>query len=296
MELNHLKYFYTVAREGSFTRASRVLKIQQPTVSKMVQSLEAQLGVQLLERHKKGVRVTRPGGEIFRTCEEIFDKVEGIRALSAAKHYECEGKLALGVPSSVSSYLLPAAMRTYLRDNPGSEVFIWTGTGALISQEILEGHVEFGIFFSVAEGREFQVSELAEVPFKLVVSARHKKDPDIRSCFVISRTSDYSRTAPFPVMEMLRRSKVRFKRVISSNNLDSQKQLVMEGLGVALLPAFMVRNELRSGVLSEIRPAKEMSYTLKLVTRRGKVLSRDAATFLEVFREEMGAFDVRPVP
>jgi DNA-binding transcriptional LysR family regulator len=54
MELNHLKYFYEVAKRGSFTGASKTLRVSQPSISKIVQLLEEREGVKLFNRNKKG--------------------------------------------------------------------------------------------------------------------------------------------------------------------------------------------------------------------------------------------------
>ena len=72
MELNHLKYFYEVARAGSFTAAARNLRVSQPSLSKTVALLEAREKIQLLERSKKGVTLTKIGMEVYTRCEKIF--------------------------------------------------------------------------------------------------------------------------------------------------------------------------------------------------------------------------------
>jgi DNA-binding transcriptional LysR family regulator len=284
MELNHLKYFYAVAKSGGFTSASEQLRIQQPTISKMVRALEQHLGMTLLERHKKGVRLTRAGVDVFNTCEEIFNKVDEIRLLSDQGKSECEGKLAFGVPGSVSSYLVPPVIREFLRENPKVQPSIHTGTSTLISNEIYDGRIEFGLFFDAREKSDFQVTELMEIPFKLVVASSHAKRLDAKPAFIIARKTDYTKTTPFPVLEMLNKNKINVETTISSNNLESQKGLVAEGLGVALLPAFMVQKEIDAGIFSVLHPKKKFSYSLKLITRKGKVLSRDATVFLEIFK------------
>lgn len=285
MELNHLKYFYAVAKNGGFTSASEQLRIQQPTISKMVRALEQHLGMTLLERHKKGVRLTRAGVDVFNTCEEIFNKVDEIRSLSDQGKSECEGKLAFGVPGSVSSYLVPPVIREFLRDNPKVQPSIYTGTSTLISNEIYDGRIEFGLFFDAREKSDFQVTELVEVSFKLVTATSQAKRQDGKHAFIIARKTDYTKTTPFPVLEMLNKNKIRVDTIISSNNLESQKGLVKEGLGVALLPSFMVQKEIDDGTFTELYPKKKFSYSLKLITRKGKVLSRDATVFLEIFKK-----------
>jgi DNA-binding transcriptional LysR family regulator len=66
--------------------------------------------------------------------------------------------------------------------------------------------------------------------------------------------------------------------------------MVLEGLGVSLLPRFMLKKELESGVLTELYPREKFSYSLKLTTRKRKVLSKNAATFLDEFRHNVRSY------
>lgn len=288
MELNNLKYFYTVAREGSFTRASRALRVQQPTVSKMVRALEDQLGVTLMERHKNGVRLTKSGGDIYRLCEVIFDHVDEIRSRSTHERTEFSGPLAFGATDSVASYLIPGLLGEFLRRHPRVVPSVFSGSSNLISSEIREGKVEFGLFFTIPDQTDFQVTELVQIPFSLVIATSHATKSATRRSFVISRDIDYPKSRPFPVLEMLRKNDVNVETAIACNNLDAQKEMVKLGLGVSLLPAFMVKSGLSKGTLTALLPKRDFSYSLKLVTRKGKILSKNSAAFLEVFKDKVG--------
>jgi DNA-binding transcriptional LysR family regulator len=290
MELNHLKYFHTVAKEGSFTRAAKVMRIQQPTISKMVRQLEADLGFQLLERHKKGVRLTKIGGDVFRHCEDLFARVDELTALSQTEQTECHGKLSFGMTDSAGVYLVPKVLRSFLEKHPKVRPSVFAGAFNLLTNEILEGGVEFGVSFTSASQEDYQISELVDVPFKLVISTACARRASVRSSFIISRSEDYPKAKPFPVLDMLKRHKIPVGIMISSNNLDAQKQMVIEGLGVSLLPRFMLKSELENGILTELYPREKFSYSLKLTTRKRKVLSKNAATFLDEFRNNVSAY------
>lgn len=288
MELNHLRYFYLVAREGSFTRAAKILRVQQPTISKIVHQLEQNLNVILLERHKSGVRLTKAGGEIFSRCEDIFGLVDEIRSLSDSENTACQGLLSFGLNDAAACYVLPRIMKSFLEQHPRVRPSIFAGSSNLICNEIREGRIEFGVSFTQPDKSEFQVSELVQVPFQLVVATSQLRTPHISSSFIISRDIDYPKSRPFPVLEILQRNRLKVEIMITSNNLDSQKEMVLQGLGVALLPSFMVKAEIRRCSLTILHPTKDFSYTLKLITRHRKVLSRNALVFLDEFKRRIG--------
>lgn len=72
LNYHHLYYFWTVAREGNITRASKILHLSQPTVSAQLKALEDVLGEKLLTRAGRGITLTELGQVVFRYAEEIF--------------------------------------------------------------------------------------------------------------------------------------------------------------------------------------------------------------------------------
>ena len=76
MEIRVLKYFLTVAREGSITRAAEILHVTQPTLSRQILELERETGVKLLDRGSRHVSLTSDGLLLKRRAEEIVDLVD----------------------------------------------------------------------------------------------------------------------------------------------------------------------------------------------------------------------------
>lgn len=81
MELNHLKYFYFVAREGGFSKASRLLRVAQPALTRAVKALEDDLEVTLFERRGRGVLLTKVGNDVYRKCEIVFAQTREITGI-----------------------------------------------------------------------------------------------------------------------------------------------------------------------------------------------------------------------
>ena len=113
MEWNQLRYFYEVAKHGSFTKASQVLRISQPSLSKMVSQLEKTAGYFFLERNKKGVRLTPIGEILFEGCEKIFTEFEAVKASISEKGKECSGMLSIGASDNVCNYLFPEVLASF---------------------------------------------------------------------------------------------------------------------------------------------------------------------------------------
>ncbi len=286
MELNHLRHFYIVAREKGFTRASKVMRLQQPAISKTIKTLEESLGVRLLDRHARGVSLTTAGEEVYERCRLIFSTVQDLESFSQKQKVECSGPLRFGASDAITSYLIPQTLKPYLKEHPKVRPIFFTGTSGAICDELRQNRIEFGLFFTVPEDRSLEIESLGQIPFALVVSSKAMKAlPDLSRCFIGSREVDYPKGRSFPVMEMLKARGLKPEVLISSNHCDSHRRMVLEGLGFALLPEFMVREDLERGRMTQILPEKKFSYGLRLAMRKKKALSRNAQSFISIFRD-----------
>src|SRR5688572_6797054 len=115
MNLLHLQYFYVVSREGSFSRASRQLKINQSALSRMVKQIENRLNMNLLERRPRGVRLTAQGESVFKEASEIFSKVDALKLKTGQLSQVCQGELGIGTTDSIAQALLPEPLKIMAR-------------------------------------------------------------------------------------------------------------------------------------------------------------------------------------
>ena len=120
MELRHLRYFVAVAAHGSFNRASQILFLTQPALSRQVKDLEVELGVPLLIRGKNAVTLTRAGELFYEEAREVLARAElAVQRIHREARTEV---LRVGYAPSVTSDILPQALKEFHALRPGVRI------------------------------------------------------------------------------------------------------------------------------------------------------------------------------
>ena len=117
MNLNQLKYFYTVCTDGSLSAAAERLYISQPSLSSSIKSLEKEFGVSLFNRRYKGMELTTEGKRLFEMCKDILSRTEQLEDIMKDLGNE-RNKLRLGVPPMIGSIILPYIYRDFCQLHP----------------------------------------------------------------------------------------------------------------------------------------------------------------------------------
>src|SRR6266403_5102556 len=135
MELRHLRYFLAVAEALNFTRAAAQLRIAQPALSRRVQDLEEEIGVDLLKRGPRGVILTAEGklflDEVRELLKRADESVEKVRALARGEY----GELHVGYAPSPTAEILPPALTAFQKAAPRVKVLLHD----LSSDELIAG-------------------------------------------------------------------------------------------------------------------------------------------------------------
>jgi LysR family hydrogen peroxide-inducible transcriptional activator len=105
--LKQLRYFAVLADTCHFGEAARRLGISQPSLSAQLALLEDTLGLQLLERSRRGVHLTPPGRDVLARAGRALSEVEGIVTFTEAARSEPMGTISLGAKPTLAPYLLP---------------------------------------------------------------------------------------------------------------------------------------------------------------------------------------------
>ena len=114
LNYHHLLYFYTVAREGSVTRAAQVLRLAQPTLSAQIKQLEGSLGEQLFKREGRGLVLTDVGRLVYRYADEIFSLGRELKDALRGRPTKRPAKLLVGISDAVPKLVCHRLLETAL--------------------------------------------------------------------------------------------------------------------------------------------------------------------------------------
>lgn len=281
MNLLHLQYFYVVAKEQGFTKASKALKIQQPAISRMVKLLEEDLRLNLFEKVGRNVQLTKEGLEVFEHCKKIFTTVDDLKNSIGQISGDCSGPLMIAAAEPIASHYLPHVFKHYLSNYPKVYPNIFSGPASMLFEKITKGDLEIGLFFHIPElSDKLEIFATKNVRYHLVVKKEFKRKSETLESFIGSREIDDTTTKKFPALERLRKDYPKALIKISSNNLTAHKEMVLLGLGTAILPDFLIHEELKSGTLIDVYNHEEFKFKLKFIKRKTGVLTLAAKMFL----------------
>lgn len=144
MELRHLKYFITVAEELNFRRAAERLYIEQPPLSRQIRQLEAEMGVELFHRSKRGVRLTAVGHVFLEKARLTLTQAE--QAVQATKQFARQQRTSLTIGFSMCAFdtLLPQIVQAFRQNFAEVEVKLIEMSTPCQVQALMVQEIELG--------------------------------------------------------------------------------------------------------------------------------------------------------
>ncbi len=288
MNRNHLALFHAVAEAGSVTLAAERLRVSQPAVSKQILELEGALGVRLLERLHRGVRLTAAGrllADYARRQHAV--ESEAARAIEEFRGLK-RGQLAVGASTTIAAYLLPAVFGQFHRRYPEIELRVEIANTRDIQRHLTDGVIEVGLTEGVIEtedldSRVFYQDELVTIapPRHPLLRKRSVTAREIcREPFIVREEGSGTRAV---VERALAAKGLSVKPVLLLAGTEAIKHAVAAGLGVAIVSRLAIGLELKFGSLAVI-PVKDLEIhrPLHLQTLHSKDLSPAAKQFLEL--------------
>jgi DNA-binding transcriptional LysR family regulator len=173
MELRHLRYFVAVAEERNFTRAAERLHIAQPPLSRQIQQLEEDLGVPLIEKGSRPLRLTEAGQFFLAHAKPLLDQVRDLKAMTQ-RVGKLERTLSLGFVASTLYGQLPEIVRRYRERYPEVEVTLHEMTTVEQLKALKEGRIDVGFGRLKSEDPSIRRIVLREERMMVAMSPGHR--------------------------------------------------------------------------------------------------------------------------
>lgn len=285
MDLHALQVFRAIATEKSFSRAAVKLSRTQPAVSLALQRLESELGETLIDRQGKDVRLTDAGTLVLDFARRFENLREELVTALAERRDNAGGRLSIGANESTTIYLLPHIVR-YRKRYPKVRVQVRRSLSSRIPAELVEGDLELGVISYAPPDDRLAARVIYEDHLAFVVSPQHRLAR--RKSVSISELGmevfiAHNVISPYRevVEKAFQRLRVPLNRDVEMPTVETIRKLVQENEGVAFLPGMCVEEEIRQGVLREVR-VKELQVDRKihLVYPAHRTLSYAAQAFL----------------
>jgi LysR family hydrogen peroxide-inducible transcriptional activator len=297
MELHQLRYFLAVAQHGSFTAAAEVCHVSQPSLSAQVAKLEGELGGPLLERSRRGARLT-PRGQILRpraleALQQLESGKEELEALSGLKR----GQVILGCLPTTGAYILPGVLSAFREAHPSLQVKLREESSPILGKALIDSLVDLALMDEAGLAPGLRSEILFREPLLVIAPRSHRFAARKRISLeklggeplILMKSGHGFRKI---VLDALGQAGVEPRIVYETDGIDTVQTLVEAGLGLSLVPTMVRKAMVRKSkgpAYIEIAPPTP-TRTLLLACRDSSVLSPAAAAMREVVRR---CFDLR---
>lgn len=276
MDIKQLRTFITILEVENLTKAAAMLNIVQPAVSRQIQMLEEELGVKLFNRSRHGMALTDDGKVLEPYARRILEDIESAKLELTANKGTIRGKVHIGVLSSISELLSTLIMNLIKEKYPEVQVKISVGYSGHLKEWLEVGDIDLALMYDSMPSKLIDLTPLVEEPLMLIGSAHSSfQHNDI---FELKMIEKFPLILPFHPHRLRSLIEQAYKKngsdlniYAETNDLNIQKQLVIQDFGYTILPLVSVINEFRNGsvkVIPIVDPAFSRVITLAMHSTR----------------------------
>jgi LysR family transcriptional regulator, carnitine catabolism transcriptional activator len=290
VSLKHLQTFLTIIDAGNFRRAAEILHLSQPAVTAHVKLLEQAVGVSLLDRTTRRMRVTVAGERLHTMAEHTLADLNSVLTELRDEAALQRGRISISCVPTIAASVLPMTLRRFAEKYPRVAIKIFDVIAEQLFVLVGEGKVDFGIGPRPTGPLQFDFRALTSDPFVAVVPRGHP--------WASRKSISLADLVDAPFLTLLRGYSVRetLEAALKKHGLEITPRyevrhhytlggMVEAGLGITALPSMAVsmlsRPLLRTVPIARPGAAREVG----IIKLRGKNLSPAPHAFIEMFNE-----------
>jgi LysR family transcriptional regulator, hydrogen peroxide-inducible genes activator len=246
VEVHQLRYFCAVARHGTFTRASEVEHVAQPSLSQQILKLEAELGARLFDRLPRSAKLTVFGKAFLPKAERILRELEAARTELREMSGDEKGEVVVGIIPTIAAYLLPKLLNNFSARYPLITIKVVEDITPTLLQRLHDGTIDLAVAALPIPGNDLASVELFEEKFYAVLPEGHHLAVRAsislaslnREPFLLLKEGHCFRDS---VIAACQKAKVSPSVVFESGQFATILAMVAAGMGVSAVPAMAVQ-------------------------------------------------------
>lgn len=258
IKLRDLEYLTAIEKFKHFGKAADACFVSQPTLSGQLMKLEEQLGLQLVERHRRNVMLTSAGEQLVKEAHKVLQAANQFESCAKALLDPLAGDLHLGLIPTLSPYLLPHIMKGLNVSLPNINFFLHENQTKVLLQQLHEGELDVLVLPYLDEMAKFESYQLFDEALVLAVPAKHHlankaelslddlqgekiltladghclKDQAMGYCFSAGAKEDNS---------------------FQATSLETLRHMVASGMGITLLPELAIKNQIAGDTIRYVK-------------------------------------------
>lgn len=287
--------FVAVCQEQSFSKAAKKVFKSQAAVSIQIATLEERAGLRFFDRGDRPLKLTESGKLFLNFSLEFLNKLEGLDRLLKELASGISGEVKVAASTSVGTYLLLDLVANILKGSPKLKITMSVQPWRQVCESVRSAEQDFGIILTSKPPEDLVAKLLKRQPACVIAPPGHalsgKKRVtalDLRCVtFIAEEREGHSDSMTDRFLKQNRLSNVSVALRVK-DNYEAMKEAVRAGLGVAVLPKFIVERELHDGIFCELNLRNRPIYsTITLIQRTHQILSPGVMTVKSVLEQNL---------
>ncbi|MGY8789097.1 MAG: DNA-binding transcriptional regulator OxyR [Pseudomonadales bacterium] len=288
IKIRELEYLDAIERHKHFGKAAEACHVSQPTLSGQIIKLEEQLGVTLIERHRRNIMLTPAGNQLLVKARKVLNAAHDLEVTAKTLGDPLSGEMHIGLIPTLAPYLLPHIMSQLIGKLSRMEFFLHENQTADLIRSLDQGLLDALILPWLDEMKDFDAYDLFDEPFLLAVNKGHElakkkrvKLDDLKGCHVL--TLEDGHCLRDQALGYCFSAGADEDKRFQATSLETLRYMVASGIGITLLPKLSVIDQPDNTELTYI------PFQQPMPSRRIVLLIRQNYTRGETVREIVAA-------
>jgi DNA-binding transcriptional LysR family regulator len=294
VDLNKLRIFREVALAGSFSQAALNLKWPKSRISRVISSLEKDLGTQLIYRTTRQFHLTEAGNELFQRISPLMVELKNSLEFVSSESEEMSQLIKITAPEDLATELLGKICHDFIEKHPRVEIGL-DANNAII--DIVKESVDISIRVGRVKDSTMIQKKIGKIERVLVISPKlfrvyqPKRLEDLPNIPFLAFESSDLKTHKIKMTNGKESKTIKVNPRFGSNNFFVLRSMTLQDTGISLLPVFLVKNLLKEGKLVQVCPSwKAEGLPIQILLPQQKEIPKKIRTLVNYLTEQLGPY------